>query len=73
MNKRLALLAGFLGIVFIAVALMYWLTPAGSLPAFFPGFEAGSSHVHVRHALGSLLLALGLFAFAWFQSARGKG
>jgi hypothetical protein len=71
MNKPLPLLAGFLGIVFIALAVIYWLTPAGSLPAFFPGFEAGSSHVHFKHALGSLILALSLFAFAWFQSARG--
>jgi hypothetical protein len=72
MNKPLPLLAGLLGTVFIALAVIYWLTPAGSLPGFFPGFEAGSSHVHFKHALGSLILALGLFAFAWFQSARGE-
>ena len=72
MNKPLPILAALLGILFVAVAAFYWLTPAGSLPAFFPGFEAGSEHVHVRHALGSLVLALGLLAFAWFQSARGR-
>jgi len=60
---------GIIGLVFIAVALVYWLTPAGGLPTFLPGFEAGSDHVHVTHALGSLLVALALFAIAiiWFQ------
>ncbi len=72
MRKPLPLLAGLLGIVFLALAGMYWLIPAGSLPAFFPGFEAGSPHVHFKHGLGSLILALGLFAFAWFQSAPAK-
>ena len=57
------------GLVFIATALVYWMTPAGGLPRFLPGFEAGSDHVHLTHALGSLLVALALFAIAivWFQ------
>ncbi len=57
------------GLVFIAIALVYWMTPAGGLPRFLPGFEAGSDHVHLTHALGSLLVALALFAVAiiWFQ------
>jgi len=67
MTKPLPLLAGLLGLVFLALAALYWLTPAGSLPAFPPGFEAGSAHVHARHALGTLIVALVLFAFAWFQ------
>jgi hypothetical protein len=60
---------GIFGIVFIGVATVYWLTPAGGLPTFLPGFEAGSDHVHVTHALGALIVALALFAIAiiWFQ------
>src|SRR5271170_6712126 len=68
MNKRLPILAALLGILFVAVAALYGLIPAGSFPAFFPGFKAGSEHVHVRHA-GSLVLALALFALTWFRSA----
>jgi hypothetical protein len=62
-------IVGILGLVFVAIALVYWLTPAGGLPAFLPGFEAGSDHVHLTHALGSLVVALALFAVAivWFQ------
>jgi hypothetical protein len=69
MTRPLPLLAGLLGVVFLALAAMYWLTPAGGLPSFFPGFESGSAHVHFKHGLASLVLALGLFALAWFQSA----
>jgi len=42
-------LAIVLGLVFAAVAIAYWLVPAGSLPSVFPGFEAGSTRVHVKH------------------------
>jgi len=67
MTKPLPLIAGILGVVFLALAALYGLTPAGSLPAFIPGFEAGSDHVHMTHALVSLIVALLLFVFAWFQ------
>ena len=62
-------IVGVIGLVFVAIALVYWMTPAGGLPSFLPGFQAGSDHVHVTHALGSLLVALALFAIAivWFQ------
>lgn len=62
-------IVGVIGLVFVAIALVYWMTPAGGLPSFLPGFQAGSDHVHVTHALGSLLIALALFAIAivWFQ------
>jgi hypothetical protein len=72
MNKPAPILASLFGILFVTVAAFYRVTPAGSLPASFPGFKAGSKHVHVRHTLGWLVLALGLFALARFQSARGK-
>jgi hypothetical protein len=67
MTKPLPLIAGILGVLFLALAILYGLTPAGSLPAFIPGFEAGSDHVHMTHALVSLIVALLLFVFAWFQ------
>ena len=69
MKRSLAWLAGIIGVAFFALALYYWFTPAGSLPAYLPGFEAGSAAIHFKHGLASLILALGLFAFAWFKSA----
>jgi hypothetical protein len=69
MTKTVPLICGLLGIVFLGLAAVYWLTPAGGLPPFLPGFEAESDHVHLTHALAALLVALGLFALAivWFQ------
>ena len=33
-----------------------------------PGHEAGSSRHHVKHGIAALVVALGAFALAWFQS-----
>jgi uncharacterized membrane-anchored protein YitT (DUF2179 family) len=70
MSKPLPLVAALLGVVFLALAVVYFLIPAGSLPSVLPGFEAGSEHIHSKHAIVSLIVALALFAFAWFQRAR---
>ncbi|MGO9421513.1 hypothetical protein [Roseiarcus sp.] len=69
MTRPLPLIAGILGLVFLALAVLYWLTPAGELPSFLPGFVAGVDKPHVKHALGSLVVAIVLFGFAWFQRA----
>lgn len=61
-----------LGVGLLVLTAVYWLEPAGSLPAYLPGFEAGSTRVHFKHGLGTLILALALFAFAWFQSGPKK-
>jgi len=58
-----------LGLVCVIAAGVYVTTPAGSLPAFMPGFAAASTTIHYKHALASVIVGLALFAFAWFQSA----
>jgi hypothetical protein len=67
-NRSLILPAVGLGIVLLAVAVIYWVDSASSLPSFFPGHEAGSSHHHVKHGIAAAIVALGCFTFAWFQS-----
>ena len=63
-----------LGIAFIALAVYYWVEPAGSLASFVPGYEAGSGHHHVKHGIASFLLGVALLIFAWFQTGdRGRG
>jgi len=54
-------LAIVLGLAFAAVAIVYWLVPAGSLPSVFPGFEAGSPRVHLKHGLAAAVVAVVLF------------
>jgi UDP-N-acetylmuramyl pentapeptide phosphotransferase/UDP-N-acetylglucosamine-1-phosphate transferase len=72
-NRRtLAGLAVVVGIALIAVAIVYWAEPAKSLPSFFPGHQAGSSHHHTKHGIAAFLVGLACFAFAWFNTGPKK-
>jgi UDP-N-acetylmuramyl pentapeptide phosphotransferase/UDP-N-acetylglucosamine-1-phosphate transferase len=71
-RKWLVVLAVILGIVLIVIAVIYWVEPAGSLPSFFPGHEAGSSHHHVKHGIAAFLVGLACLAFAWFNTGPKK-
>ena len=55
-----------LGVIFLVIASVYWLVPAGSLPGFVPGFEAGSARVHIKHGVAALAVAAACFIVAWF-------
>jgi hypothetical protein len=70
MTKRRNLIAPAiaLGVLFIALAILYFVDTAGSLPAFIPGHAAGSAHHHIKHGIAAFVVALGCFVFAWFQS-----
>jgi UDP-N-acetylmuramyl pentapeptide phosphotransferase/UDP-N-acetylglucosamine-1-phosphate transferase len=71
-RKQLVALAIALGIALIAIAVVYWVEPAKSLPSFFPGHDAGSSHRHVKHGIAAVLVGLACFAFAWFNTGPKK-
>ncbi len=45
-----------LGLIFALVALVYWLVPA----------EAGGTRIHVKHGVAAAVVAVILFAFAWY-------
>lgn len=69
MNRRLLVTAAVaVGIVLIAIAVVYWAEPAKSLPSFFPGHQAGSSHHHAKHGIAAFLVGLACLVFAWFQT-----
>ena len=60
-----------LGVVFVGLAVLYAVEPAKSLP--LPdalGHDSSSSHHHAKHAIAALLLGVGCFVFAWFESGR---
>jgi uncharacterized membrane protein len=67
-NRWTVIAASIAGVLLIVIAIVYFAEPAKSLPAFFPGHEAGSSHHHVKHGIAALLLGIGAFVLAWFQS-----
>ena len=63
-----AIAAVVVGVLLVVVAVVYWVEPASSLPGVFPGHDAASDHHHVKHGIAAFVVALGLFAFAWFQT-----
>ena len=67
-NRNLILPAVIAGIVLLALAGLYWVDSANSLPSFMPGHEAGSSHHHIKHGIAAFVLGIGCFVFAWFQT-----
>jgi hypothetical protein len=70
MTKRPALIAPavILGLLLLALAVLYFVATADALPSFIPGHEAGSAHHHVKHGIAALALSLCCFVFAWFQT-----
>lgn len=67
-DRLLVALAVLGGIALIAVAIVYWVEPARSLPSFFPGYEAGSGRHHAKHGIASFFVGVALLVFAWFRT-----
>ncbi len=71
-NRALIPLAILAGVVLLVIAGVYFAEPAKSLPSFFPGHVGtGSSeaaHHHVKHGIAAVVVALGAFVLAWFQT-----
>ena len=61
-----------LGIVVLALAIAYFVVPAGSLPSFIPGYEAGSDRIHVKHGLVALAVAVVLLGVAWVSGRSSR-
>jgi len=72
-NRKLIAPAVLAGILLLIVATLYIADPAGSLPSFFPGHEAGSSHHHVKHGIAAAAVAAACFVVAWFQTEPKSG
>ncbi|HEX7292552.1 MAG TPA: hypothetical protein VF250_15640 [Conexibacter sp.] len=74
MTKRRILIAPAIavGVLLLVVTVVYVADTASALPSFFPGHEAGSAHHHVKHGIAALVVALGCFAFAWFQTGPSR-
>ncbi len=70
MTKRRNLIgpAVLAGILLLALAVLYAVEPASSLPSFIPGHEVGSSRHHVKHGIAAAAVGLAALAFAWFQT-----
>lgn len=70
MNKPLVVTLTVLGVVLLAGAVYYWITPANALLTILPGYDASSTHTHFKHGLAALILALGCGVLAWFLTGK---
>jgi CDP-diglyceride synthetase len=59
-----------IGVVLLVIAAVYFLVPADQLPGFFPGHEAGSTRVHMKHGIVSGVLGLVVIAGGIFMGRR---
>lgn len=55
-----------IGVLLLLAAVIYFITPAGSLPGFLPGHEAGVTAPHTKHGIVALALAICAFVAARF-------
>jgi len=65
------LLAYLLAIICAIAAVMYFAMPAGTLPTFMPGYDAGSTHIHTTHGIAAAVAAVVLFVIG-FVLGRAK-
>lgn len=73
MNKAILWIAGIIGVLFLILAFIYWTTPAGALPPYLPGYVPGEAHIHFKHGLGAIIVAVALFIFVWFKTGPKQG
>jgi hypothetical protein len=59
-----------LGLVLIAIAGIYFIMPADSLPSFFPGHETGLARIRVKHGLLSGGIGILLVIGAWIMGRK---
>ena len=64
------LICYLLGIIFIIVAVVYFVMPADQLPGFMPGHQAGVMRVHYKHGLLAGVLGVVLLVVGWVMGRR---
>ncbi len=60
------MIAYLFAIICVIAAVMYYMMPAGQLPTFMPGYAAGSSVIHFKHAYSAAGAAVILFLLGIF-------
>jgi amino acid permease len=66
--KASVIVSAILGVVLLVVGYIYFTHSANTLPSFFPGYSATLTKVHIKHGIGAIVVAIGAFIYAWFQS-----
>jgi hypothetical protein len=64
------LIVALLGVILMVVAAVYFLVPADQLPGFFPGHEAGVTHVHAKHGVAAAVVGVVLLIASGWMGRR---
>jgi multisubunit Na+/H+ antiporter MnhB subunit len=64
MTRLITSLLVLIGLVLIAVGIVYFVVKAGSLPSFFPGHIAGSSVHRNKHGLVAIIIGVVVLVLA---------
>ena len=59
-------------LLFVVLALVYFVTPANQLPSALPGHDAHLTKHHTKHGLAMLGLAVVALIGAWFTTAPAR-
>jgi hypothetical protein len=60
------MLSTTVGIALLVIAGIYFVTPADTLPSFFPGHEAGVMRVHMKHGIVSAAAGVVFLVLGWW-------
>jgi hypothetical protein len=60
-------------VLFFALAVYYFVTPANALVHFAPGYDASTTAPHTKHALAAALLGIGCLVGLWFSTGKKSG
>jgi len=59
-------------VVFVVLAVVYFVTPANQLPSVLPGHQSGLTKHHTKHGLVALGVAVLALVGAWFTTAPAR-
>ena len=52
------IIAYLMAVICVIAAIAYYVLPGGSLPTFMPGYDAGSTHIHIMHGFAAVTGAI---------------
>lgn len=64
-QKALVVVLIVVGVVAIAVGIVYMALPSHSLPHFFPAYAATSQKHGTKHGIAAIVVGVVLIALAW--------
>jgi hypothetical protein len=59
-------------VIFVVLAVVYFVTPADQLPSVLPGHDAHVTRHHTKHGIAMLGLAVLSCVGAWFTTAPAR-